>query len=158
MQSIKIPNRVFLSVADRMMEIRSPQSIDDFIFSILLNSKLRDWHRDNQVRLRTLTDRIAKLRKEYFVYETIENEKGEKIEQVKLTEAKTIPAIPAHYEKKIIKKAGWFSKEVSEQVLVEKAVPEKTIRPEPILLEGKTREEFNEKHKAILDEENEMVY
>ncbi len=159
MQSIKIKNRLFLSIADRMMQLRNGETMDDFMLSMLLNSKLRDWHRDNAIRLRTLSERINKLRKEHFVFEVPE---GQKDEVMKMETKPSIPAVPAKYERKIIAHKGlfekWFAKEVSEQVEVSPAIPEQNFQPEPVCLEGKTIAGYNEEYNKILEEENDLVF
>jgi hypothetical protein len=119
------------------MSIRSSQNIDDFIFSMINHSKLRDWHRDNSIRIKTLSDKIIKLRKEHFVHE------GEKDKEVvKMQPGKQVLVAPAEMNgDEIIKDAVYQDGPL-----------------EPVCIEGKTREEFDKKHNALLDEMNIMQY
>lgn len=155
MQQIQISNRVFLGVAERILSIRNSNTIDDFIFSILNHSKLKNWHSDNNVRLRTLTDKIQKLRKEYFVFETIE---GKEEEQLKMFTPDPIPAVSAKYETKIISKNFLWKKGITEQILISPEIPAKTFEERPVCNEGKTLEKYNEKYNTLMEEQNTMIF
>ncbi len=160
MQSIKIKNRLFLGIADRMMQLRNGETMDDFMLSMLLNSKLREWHKDNAIRLRALSEKINKLRKEHFVFEVPE---GQKDEVMKMETKPTIPAVPAKYDTKTIVLrsflgTGLFKETKEEQVEVSPAIPEQNFQPEPVCLEGKTIAGYNEEYNKILEEENDLVF
>ena len=123
---------------------------------MLLFKTIRQWYGDNGVRLESLKDRIKSLQKEFVQHKMVKstNRKGEEIE-VEGDEMIIIPekeiTIPAKYEMKVIKKASWFSKEKTEQSLIE---PEqkKVIPREVVFKEGKTQADFDIRYKALIDE------
>lgn len=128
------------------------QNQDPGLYMILFKT-IRQWYNDNGIRLDTLKEKIKKLYEEFLEFE------GEKeTYKIKLVTKDPIPAVPAKYETKIVRKGNWFRKEITEQVLISAEVPEQKFPPMPVFMPDKTEEELNKRYDALVNALVEIKY
>lgn len=103
----------------------------------LHRGKLQSFYDKNGTTKDKLIKRLTELENDFFVFDN---------GQIKY---ETKPTIPATYETVVLEKKTLLKPEVTKQLLI---TPEQKFNPEPVFLEGKTAEAYNEIYYKILSE------